>query len=39
MLFTNISGEKIADSGYKLHYSLKEAVMDWYIDCEKKGLS
>ncbi|MEO3404443.1 NAD(P)-dependent oxidoreductase [Mucilaginibacter sp. CAU 1740] len=39
MISTNISGKKLSESPYKLQYSLKEAIEDWFKDCEKQGLS
>ena len=38
MCSTNISGEKLANSSYKLKYPLNEAISDWYKDCNYKGL-
>ena len=38
MISTNISGKKLKDYGYTLCYSLKEAIENWYIDCDRKGL-
>ena len=38
MISTNISGEKLSLSPYKLQFSLQEALEDWYHDCEKTGL-
>ena len=38
MISTNICGKKLANSGYKFHYSLEETIKDWYEDCDKKGL-
>lgn len=38
MVSTNISGKKLADSGYIFHYGLDESFYDWYSDCDKKGL-
>ena len=35
---TNISGRKLANSSYKIRYLLKEAISDWYKDCNYKGL-
>ncbi|WP_027385117.1 NAD-dependent epimerase/dehydratase family protein [Epilithonimonas caeni] len=32
MISTNISGEKLKDSGYKFKYSFDEALQDWYKD-------
>ncbi|SDC77570.1 NAD-dependent epimerase/dehydratase family protein [Pedobacter soli] len=34
MISTNISGEKLKLSPYKLQFSLREALEDWYRDCE-----
>lgn len=39
MVSTNISGEKLFNSQYKLRYNLKEAIVDWWNDCEKNNLS
>jgi hypothetical protein len=38
MISTNISGEKLSLSPYKLQFSLKEALEDWYQDCGQTGL-
>lgn len=38
MISTNISGEKLSANGYKLLYSLEDAISDWYSDCDKIGL-
>lgn len=38
MISTNISGEKLSNSPYKLRFTLKEALLDWFHDCEQKGL-
>jgi len=38
MISTNIYGQKLLDHGYKLKYSLEEAITEWYNDCNKKGL-
>lgn len=38
MISTNISGDKLQQSPYKLQYSLQEAITDWFNDCERKGL-
>jgi nucleoside-diphosphate-sugar epimerase len=38
MISTNISGEKLSKSKYKLQFTLKEALVDWYNDCGNKGL-
>lgn len=32
MISTNICGKKLADSGYKFHYTFEEAIKDWYRD-------
>jgi nucleoside-diphosphate-sugar epimerase len=39
MISTNISGDKLHQSAYKLQYSLIEAITDWFNDCNKEGLS
>ncbi|WP_345955890.1 NAD(P)-dependent oxidoreductase [Mucilaginibacter sp. PAMB04168] len=38
MISTNISGKKLDESPYKLQYTLKEAIADWYNDCNKMDL-
>jgi nucleoside-diphosphate-sugar epimerase len=38
MVSTNISGDKLYNSPYKLQYTLTEALTDWYNDCDQKGL-
>jgi nucleoside-diphosphate-sugar epimerase len=38
MISTNISGDKLHQSPYKLQYSLHEAISDWFQDCNGKGL-
>lgn len=38
MISTNICGKKLADSGYKFHYSLDESYKDWFEDCKHEGL-
>ncbi len=38
MVSTNISGEKLNQSSSKLQFTLKEAIEDWFIDCDRKGL-
>jgi len=38
MVSTNIGGEKLYNSTYQLKYTLKEALEDWYKDCNKEGL-
>jgi hypothetical protein len=30
---TNISGRKLAESGYAFRYTLEEALRDWFEDC------
>lgn len=37
MISTNICGEKI-NNNYKFKFNLNQAILDWYIDCDKKGL-
>ncbi|MCD8298125.1 MAG: NAD(P)-dependent oxidoreductase [Prevotella sp.] len=32
MISTNICGKKLAQSGYKFHYTLEEAITDWFSD-------
>ncbi|MDB5017694.1 MAG: Oxidoreductase [Mucilaginibacter sp.] len=38
MISTNISGEKLDNSRYRLRYTLEEAITDWFNDCEKREL-
>lgn len=38
MVSTNISGEKLSKSRYKIQFTLREALEDWLNDCEGKGL-
>ncbi len=38
MISTNISGKKLADSGYKFKYTFDEALKDWYKDNDCNGL-
>jgi nucleoside-diphosphate-sugar epimerase len=38
MLSTNISGKKILEYGYSFQYNLKNALEDWYNDCNRQGL-
>jgi nucleoside-diphosphate-sugar epimerase len=38
MISTNISGKKLNESAYKLQFTLKEAIDDWFNDCNKEGL-
>lgn len=38
MISTNISGEKLSKSQYKLQFTLSEAINDWFDDCERKEL-
>lgn len=35
---TNISGKKMAESGYTFKYTFKEALADWFEDNDSKGL-
>lgn len=39
MISTNISGQKLSETPYFLQYNLKEAITDWFNDCEKEGLN
>lgn len=36
---TNISGQKLAASGYKFKYSFEEALADWFKDNDEQGLN
>jgi hypothetical protein len=38
MISTNISGQKLAESPYRLRYVLCDAIEDWYKDCNYQGL-
>lgn len=38
MVSTNVSGKKLMNSGYQFHYTLEEAIKDWYKDCNCEGL-
>ena len=38
MISTNISGEKLSKSTYKLNFTLEEALKDWLKDCDNQGL-
>lgn len=38
MISTNICGRKMLRSGYKFHYTLEEAVADWYKDNDSQCL-
>lgn len=38
MVSTNISGKKLDGSVNKLQFTLKEAIEDWFNDCDRKGL-
>jgi len=38
MVSTNINGEKLEGSIHQLRFSLKDALEDWFNDCDKKGL-
>ena len=39
MVSTNISGKKLNECGYKFHYTLEEAIKDWFKDCDEQGLN
>lgn len=36
MISTNISGDKLAKSDFKLKYTLSEGIKDWFEDCNGK---
>ena len=38
MVSTNISGQKLAKSGYAFHAGLEDTFRDWFEDCGKQGL-
>ena len=38
MISTNISGKKLNLMNYKFHYTLLESFIDWFKDCDEKGL-
>lgn len=38
MVSTNISGKKLAESGFKFKYTFEEALRDWYKDNDNKEL-
>jgi len=38
MVSTNISGKKMAATGYRFHYPFEETFRDWFKDCRRKGL-
>ncbi len=38
MISTNICGIKLKESGYKFHYTLEEAISDWFKDNANKCL-
>jgi len=35
---TDIDNSNLISSDYKPQYTLKDAIDDWYVDCDKKGL-
>jgi nucleoside-diphosphate-sugar epimerase len=39
MVSTNVSGEKLANTRYHLKYAFKDAISDWFNDCDKQGLN
>jgi len=39
MVSTNISGRKLAVSGYRFYYTFEETIKDWYKDCNREGLN
>ena len=38
MVSTNVSGKKMAATGYSFHYTLEESFLDWFEDCGRKEL-
>ena len=38
MISTNISGKKLAESGYQFQFTFEEAVRDWYKDNDNRFL-
>ena len=38
MVSTNVSGKKMAATGYSFHYTLEESFRDWFEDCGRKEL-
>lgn len=38
MVSTNICGKKLLASGYEFHYTFEETFLDWFKDCDGKGL-
>ncbi|PZU82199.1 MAG: NAD-dependent epimerase/dehydratase [Chryseobacterium sp.] len=38
MISTNISGEKLANSGYVFHYTFEQALDDWFQDNDRQFL-
>ena len=38
IISTNICGAKMQKSGYKMRYSLDDAIKDWFDDCDLLGL-
>ncbi len=38
MISTNVSGEKLYNTRYRLQYNLEESINDWFNECDKKGL-
>lgn len=39
MISNNISGAKLPRDGYRLKFSLAEAIADWWSDCGQQGLT
>ncbi len=39
MVSTNISGRKLADSAFKLQYSLEDGIREWFEECNRTRLS
>jgi hypothetical protein len=38
VISTNISSEKLFKHKNKFHFTLREALVDWYSECNEEGL-
>jgi hypothetical protein len=38
MISNNISGQRLVEDGYRLEFSLEEALRDWWGDCGEREL-
>ena len=38
MISTNINGQKLLDHGYKIEYTIEDAIKDWYNECDREKL-